>query len=131
MKHTRPAGYDPISSRLRRVGALVRKESRQMVRDPSTVLIGIVMPALLVLIFGYGLSLDVKNVPIAVVLEHRSPEADELAAGLSLSPYFKATLLTAMPQAQELMNQRKVDGIVRIRGNFSHQFAFNNADVQI
>ena len=111
MKHARPAGYDPIPSRLRRIGALVRKESRQMLRDPSTVLIGIVMPALLILIFGYGLSLDVKNVPIAVVLEHRSQEADEIAAGFTLSPYFKATLLTTMPQAQQLMNQRKVDAV--------------------
>ena len=131
MKHARAAGYDPISSRLRRIGALVRKESRQMLRDPSTVLIGIVMPALLILIFGYGLSLDVKNVPIAVVLEHRSQEADEIAAGFSLSPYFKATGLTSMPQAQQLMNQRKVDGIVRIRQNFSHQIASNNADIQV
>ena len=131
MKHARAAGYDPISSRLRRIGALVRKESRQMLRDPSTVLIGIVMPALLILIFGYGLSLDVKNVPIAVVLEHRSQKADEIAAGFSLSPYFKATVLTSMPQAQQLMNQRKVDGIVRIRQNFSHQIASNNADIQV
>ena len=102
-----------------------------MLRDPSTVLIGIVMPALLILIFGYGLSLDVKNVPIAVVLEHRSQKADEIAAGFSLSPYFKATVLTSMPQAQQLMNQRKVDGIVRIRQNFSHQIASNNADIQV
>ena len=131
MKHARPAGCDPIPSRLRRIGALVRKESRQMLRDPSTVLIGIVMPALLIFIFGYGLSLDVKNVPIAVVLEHRSPEADELAAGFSLSPYFKATVLTAMPLAQELMNQRQVDGIVRIRQDFSRQLASNNAEVQV
>ena len=131
MKQPSHVGYNLMSSRLRRIGARVRKESRQMLRDPSTVLIGIVMPALLILIFGYGLSLDVKNVPIAVVLEHRSQEADEIAAGFSLSPYFKATVLTAMPQAQQLMNQRKVDGIVRIRQNFSHQLASNNADVQV
>ena len=130
MKQPSYVGHNLISSRLRRIGALVRKESRQMLRDPSTVLIGIVMPALLILIFGYGLSLDVKNVPIAVVLEHRSQKADEIAAGFSLSPYFKATVLTSMPQAQQLMNQRKVDGIVRIRQNFSHQIASNNADIQ-
>ena len=131
MKQPSYVGHNLISSRLRRIGALVRKESRQMLRDPSTVLIGIVMPALLILIFGYGLSLDVKNVPIAVVLEHRSQKADEIAAGFSLSPYFKATVLTSMPQAQQLMNQRKVDGIVRIRQNFSHQIASNNADIQV
>ena len=46
-----------------------RKESRQLLRDPSSIAIGIVMPVMLILLFGYGLSLDVKNVPVAVVLE--------------------------------------------------------------
>ncbi len=131
MKQPSHDGYNLMSSRFRRIRALVRKESRQMLRDPSTILIGIMMPALLIFIFGYGLSLDVKNVPIAVVLEHRSPEADELAAGFSLSPYFQATVLTAMPQAQQLMNQRKVDGIVRIRQNFPRQLALNNAEAEV
>ena len=44
-------------------------------RDPSSIAIGIVMPVMLILLFGYGLSLDVKNVPVAVVLEDTSPDA--------------------------------------------------------
>ena len=57
-------------------------------RDPSSIAIGIVMPVILILLFGYGLSLDVKNVPVAVVLEDTSPDASEVAAGFQLSPYF-------------------------------------------
>ena len=109
----------------------MRKESRQMLRDPSTILIGILMPALLIFIFGYGLSLDVKNVPIAIVLEHRSSQAEELAAGFDLSPYFQAKLLPDMPKARALMDQRKVDGIVRIRSDFSRRFALEDAEIQI
>jgi ABC-2 type transport system permease protein len=105
----------PFSAKVRRVRALVRKETRQIVRDPSSIAIGIVMPVLLILLFGYGLSLDVRNVPVAVVLEDSSPAARELAAGFQLSPYFDAQLLPSMPQAQELMLARRVDGIVRIR----------------
>ena len=56
-------------SKLRRIRALVSKETRQIVRDPSSIAIGVVLPLLLILLFGYGLSLDVKNVPIAVVIE--------------------------------------------------------------
>ena len=48
------------------------------------------LPVILILLFGYGLSLDVKNVPVAVVLEDPSPDATELAAGFQLSPYFDA-----------------------------------------
>jgi ABC-2 type transport system permease protein len=109
----------------------VRKEARQIVRDPSSIAIGIILPVLLILLFGYGLSLDVKNVPIAVVLEDPSPEAMEVAAGFQLSPYFDAQLLTSMLQAQQLMLARKVDGIVRIRPDFARHLALRDAEVQL
>ncbi len=41
------------------------RRARQIVRDPSSIAIGVVMPVMLILLFGYGLSLDVKNVPVA------------------------------------------------------------------
>jgi ABC-2 type transport system permease protein len=50
-------------AKLRRIRALVRKETHQVLRDPSSIAIGVVLPLILILLFGYGLSLDVKNVP--------------------------------------------------------------------
>ena len=47
-----------LGAKMRRVGALVRKETRQIIRDPSSIALGIVLPVLLILLFGYGLSLD-------------------------------------------------------------------------
>ncbi len=58
------------------------------------------LPVILILLFGYGLSLDVLNVPIAVVLEDPSPAAREMASGFQLSRYFDAQLMTSMPEAQ-------------------------------
>jgi len=113
------------------VWSLVRKESHQVVRDPSSIAIGIVLPVVLILLFGYGLSLDVTNAPVAVVLEDPSPDAMELAASFQLSPYFDAQLLTSMPRAQQLMLARKVDAIVRIRPDFSRQLSRGDAEVQI
>ena len=49
-------------ARSRRILALVIKESRQIVRDPSSIAIAVVMPTMLILLFGFALSLDVKNV---------------------------------------------------------------------
>ena len=123
--------HDRPSARLRRISALVRKEGRQVIRDPSSIAIGVVLPVILVLLFGYGLSLDVLNVPVAVVLEDSSPAATDLAAGFELSPYFSAHLMTSMPQARELMLDRKVDGIVRIRPDFSRRLMLGDAEVQI
>jgi ABC-2 type transport system permease protein len=118
-------------AKLRRIWALTRKESYELFRDPSSVAIGIVMPVVLLLLFGYGISLDVKLVPVAVVLEDSSPTARELAAGFQLSPYFDARLFPSMPEAEQLMVQRKVEGIVRIQSDFSRRLALGDADVQV
>lgn len=123
--------HNRLPARARRVWALVHKEARQVMRDPSSIAIGIVLPVLLILLFGYGLSLDVRNVPVAVVLEDPSPDATELAAGFQLSPYFDAQLLTSMRRAQELMLARHVDGIIRIRPDFARHLRHGNAEVQI
>lgn len=118
-------------AKVRRVWALVRKETYQIGRDPSSIAIGVVLPVLLILLFGYGLSLDVRHVPVAVVLEDASPEARELAAGFQLSPYFDVQLVTSMPHAQELMLARQVDGIVRIRPDFARRLSLGDAEVQL
>jgi len=119
------------SASRRRVGALVRKEAYQLFRDPSSIAIGVFMPLLLILLFGFALSLDVKNVPVALVLEDASPATTELAAGFALSPYFEARLLTSMPRAQELMLQQKVDGIIRMRPDFARRLSVNDGEAQI
>jgi ABC-2 type transport system permease protein len=125
------APHEPSFAKARRISALVKKEARQIIRDPSSIAVGMVLPVILILLFGYGLSLDVKNVPVAVVLEDSSPDARELAARLQLSPYFDARLVTSMARAQELILTRQVDGILRIRPDFARALSNANAEVQI
>jgi ABC-2 type transport system permease protein len=120
-----------LSAKMLRIWSLVRKETRQIYRDPSSIAIGVVLPVLLILLFGYGLSLDVTNIPLAVVLEDPSPEAADLAAGFQLSAYFEPRLMTSMDQARELMLQRQVDAIVRIRPDFARNLSLGNGEVQI
>jgi ABC-2 type transport system permease protein len=120
-----------LLARLRRVRALVRKESYQIVRDPSSIAMGIVLPVILILLFGYGVSLDVDHTPIAVVLEDSSPEAASLASAFQLSPYFDANIVAAMPLANDLILNHKIDAIVRIRSDFSRHLALGNAEAQV
>jgi ABC-type multidrug transport system ATPase subunit/ABC-type multidrug transport system permease subunit len=128
---------EPISSttdltaKAWRTWALVKKEVRQILRDPSSIAVGMVLPMVLILLFGYGLSLDVKHVPVAVVLEDTSLDAAELASTFQLSPYFRARLLTSMTQAQELILASEVDGIIRIRPDFARQMRNGAAEVQV
>jgi len=114
-----------------RIAALVRKEAYQLVRDPSSIAIGVITPVMLILLFGYALSLDVKSVPVAVVLEDTSPAASALASGFRLSPYFAAEIMTSMPRAEELMLERRIDGIVRVRSDFARRLSAGSAAVQI
>lgn len=123
--------HQRFHAKLGRVWALVRKETRQIVRDPSSIAISIVLPVILILLFGYGLSLDVKNVPVALVVEDLSPTAMDLASGFQLSLYFKVQYLTAMPPAEDLMLARKVDAIVRIRSDFGRHLSLGDAEVQV
>ena len=53
------------AGRGRRIAALVRKESLQILRDPSSYLIAGLLPLLLLVIFGYGVSLDLRRIPVA------------------------------------------------------------------
>jgi ABC-2 type transport system permease protein len=115
----------------RRVLSLTRKEIRQLLRDKSNLAIGIVLPMALILIFGYGLSLDVRNAPIAVVMEDPSPTAAEVIAGLELSAYISPVVVSSMHDAERLMLARKVDAIVRIPNDFSRRLAAGNAQVQL
>lgn len=132
MKKVTPmAGSNAWPAKVRRIRALVLKETHQVVRDPSSIAIGAVLPLILILLFGYGLSLDVKNVPIAVVIEYPTPEAIELAAGFRLSPYFHPTMTRSMPPAQHLLLEHQVDGIVRIPADFSRHIAAGDANVQL
>ena len=119
------------SGSLRRVWALIVKESRQIIRDPSSIAIGVVMPVMLILLFGFALSLDVKNAPVAVVMEDTSASARELAAGFQLSPYFSVVPTASIRQAQTMMLNRQVDGIIRIPPDFERKVQQGNGEVQI
>jgi ABC-2 type transport system permease protein len=114
-----------------RIRALVVKETRQLVRDPSSIAIGIVLPLFLILLFGYGLSLDVKDAPVGVVMEDASPDAAALEAGFGLSPYFRAQSLASMPLAERLLLARRLDGIVRIRPDYTRRLSGGGAEVQV
>lgn len=115
----------------RRLRALTIKELHQLLRDRSNLAIGILLPVMLILLFGYGLSLDIRNAPVAVVIEDGSPTARDVLAGLNGSDYIRPSYVTTMAEAEQLMRARRVDAIVRVPGDFSRRLARGNARVQL
>lgn len=83
---SKPSPGNSIS--MRRLLALVHKESLQIVRDPSTILIAFVLPVVLLFLYAYAVSLDIRNVHIGVVLESDSARAQSLAAAFEGTRYF-------------------------------------------
>jgi ABC-2 type transport system permease protein len=107
--------------RIMRLRGLLRKEALQILRDPSSIAIAFVMPIILLLIFGYGVSLDAKRVPLALVVERPTPDTTSFTAGFFQSPYFVPIRFTSVQEAEEAVQARAVDGIVWLRSNFSRQ----------
>ncbi len=124
-------GIDSSKMSPRRIRSLLRKEFVQVIRDPSSIAIALVLPVFLILLIGYGLSLDVKEVPVAVILENPTPDSAGLAGAFKLSDYFKVTEATSMQEAVKLMRDHEVDGIVRLSQDFDRQLASGSAPVQL
>lgn len=116
---------------IKRLTAMVTKEFRQLVRDNSSILIGIFLPILLIFIIGYGVSLDVKNVPIAVVLEDTSPTTYDVLSFLNGSEYFSPTYVTSMYEAQKMIDERNVDAVLRIPSDFSESLYRQESSIQL
>lgn len=75
----------------RRLGALLRKESYQILREPGSILIAFVLPVVLLFLFGYGVSLDTSRTRIGLVIENNTPLARDLAASFRGSRFFAVT----------------------------------------
>lgn len=104
---------------MRRLRGMIRKEFLQILRDPSSIAIAFLLPVLLLLIHGYGVSLDATNVPIAFVAESPSAEAVSLGEAFAGSPYFNVRKFRTMQDAVTALTTHQVNGIVRVRDNFS------------
>ena len=114
-----------------RLWALTRKEFRQLVRDRSNLAIGILLPAILILLFGYGVSMDLNNATVAVVIEDPSPTTVDVLSGLQLSRYLTQKNVPSMHEAKDQMLAREVDAILRVPGDFSAQLAAGTGKLQL
>lgn len=110
----------------RRLMALVRKESLQAIRDPSTILIAFVLPVILLFLFAYAVSLDVREVRIGVVLESDSASAQSLAAAFAGTRYLKVTPARDRREVAEKVVSGELRGFVVIPQDFENRLTSGN-----
>ena len=90
--------------------AFVIKEARHILRDKRTMLILFGMPVVLMLLFGFAITTDVKNVRTVVVCSEMSPRTQQAVERLSQSEYFVITQTVNTPhEAEQLIRNQKAD----------------------
>jgi ABC-2 type transport system permease protein len=106
-----------------RLRGLIRKEGVQIWRDPSSLAIAFLLPAVLLLLFGYGVSLDAKHVALGIVVEQPSAAAASFTAQFSNSPYFAPQSFPDEAAAQSALSQETIAGFVWLRADFARRVA--------
>ena len=120
-----------MSSRMRLRG-LVRKEFLQIMRDPSSIAIAFLMPLFLLLLFGYGVSLDSRHLPLGIVIEQPSADTADFAAAFRHSTYFIPHDYATTSAAEQAMMAGRINAIVVLRQDFAKRLRDNNgAPIQL
>ncbi len=115
----------------KRLLAVARKEAIQIRRDPRSLLIVLVMPVILVLLFGYGVSLDLKHLPVYVYDQEGSQRSQDLLKRFQASEYFHVVrAVDSYPELVRALDSGDAKMGIVIPWNFSQRL-FNGETVPI
>ncbi|KAA8734809.1 ABC transporter permease [Acinetobacter qingfengensis] len=115
----------------RRLGALTAKEGHQLLRDKSSLMIGLILPIILILLFGYGLSFDLSHGRVGVVVQHQTPQSQQLITGLKGTTYLEVSQYPSFYQAEQAMGRAEIDAIVNLPSDFAQQNSQGTTTVQV
>jgi ABC-2 type transport system permease protein len=103
-----------------RIPAIARKEMQHILRDPRSLWIIFMLPNILMLLFGYAIDLDLKNVRLALCDRSRTPASRSLAESLEASDFFSITVRIDDPgAAEDLFRRRAVRAAIVIPEDFA------------
>jgi ABC-2 type transport system permease protein len=115
------------------IRAIMRKEFHQIVRDPRTVAVLFVIPTALLLLVGYAINFDVKNIKVAVFDHERSVRSRQFVEGIVHSEYFSLVqLLRDDIDVRPALDRGDVSAVIIIPSGFSdHLMRGEAAPVQV
>ncbi|UZJ36721.1 ABC transporter permease [Prosthecochloris sp. SCSIO W1103] len=117
----------------RRLKALVVKESLQIVRDPSAILIAFVLPLILLFIFGYGVNLDSNRVKVGLVLQTTGPDITSLSQAFSNSRFLDVTISHTRAPLEEKLIAGDLRGLIIVPQDFTAEAVLGaeSAEIQV
>jgi ABC-2 type transport system permease protein len=104
-----------------RIKGLMRKEAYEILRDPSSIAIAFVLPLALLLIFGYGVSLDARGIPVAEVVDQPTYLTASFLAELEHSPWFQPERYPDQASAERAVMRGDAQAILWLRSDFSRR----------
>ncbi|AII14144.1 ABC transporter, permease protein [Campylobacter iguaniorum] len=107
----------------RRIFAMAFKESLQALRDPSTALIAVILPMILLFLMGYAVSLDAKNIKFGIVNHSSSTNSKELVSSFVGAGFFDIKFSQTTAKFQKDMQNYELGGFLVIDENLG-KFAF-------
>jgi ABC-2 type transport system permease protein len=109
-----------------RIKAIVKKETKQLSRDTRLLAVIFLFPVLLLIMFGYAVNFDVKNVKIAVYDQDKSELSRDFINSLINSEYFKITgFITHNKEINKYLDQKIAICVVVIPDDFSKKINSN------
>ena len=109
--------------------AFVIKETKHILRDKRTMLILFGMPVVMMLLFGFAITTDVKNVRTVVVTSEMSPRTQQAVERLAQSEYFIITQTVNTPrEAEQLIRSQKADMALVFTQNRGMQIMVDGSD---
>ena len=106
-----------------RVGAIAAKEVLHIRRDPRTLILALVMPVVMLLLFGYGISFDLERIPIAVADADRTPASRALVRAFTSAREFETARQVAPGEAEELFRRGQAAAALVIRPGYGRDLA--------
>jgi ABC-2 type transport system permease protein len=107
-----------MTGSLMRLRGLLRKEIRHVLRDPSSILIAFLMPVVLLLVNGFGISLDAYHMRVAVESEAPEEATRGMIQAMDASPYLSVQRAASMHDAEAALIRGQVRGILMVRSDF-------------
>ena len=106
---------------LMRLRGLIRKEVRHVLRDPSSILIAFLLPIVLLVTNGFGISLDASEMRVAVVIQAPEETARGMLQALDASPYLSVQRALSTRDGETAMTEGRVRGMLVVRDDYSQR----------
>lgn len=105
-----------------RIGAMAAKESTHIRRDPQTLVVALLMPVLLLLLFGYGVTFDLEHLPVVVVDNDRTSVSRKVIQSFDASrDLVVSAQVERVEQGDALVRKMQAVAIVLIPEGFSRK----------